>query len=1125
MRAKKIRPEFIFCIAMVLLAVSPLTMGIALSQDKEPDLWEQTLEEFKDLAVEKTYEKLDESFSEFSGTGIEPISKAQKILEVVDILGNLETSYNKIVAAQPSQQASIDFLEGVASLLDTLSCAPVPLVTDFFGWYATGIRQCVTLLKQLSVQIQQTCLLAVKEGDLDFALYNGGEEVVQELLRKQRQDALAASAAKTVARRQAWLKRKAQEIDSFCPTGNAETDPGKGFSLFVKGLVEALEKGVGKEGEFAGQFDRILSYTKFRYRALFEVTVPRDRLEEDYSTWMAGLVVAAKETLATLQAHVPLLREAADKVAAAQRALNYVRYIVADIGDDTEKETLSNLDGTAPPLWTLIGTLKTGIPSGEPVLTREGALQRFDDLVADHDRVATATQLRDDASEFLQQAMDFRQAMLDKLTAWKAAQPTAGTPYQTITSRPETTDLSADAVTEAVRRFPRGVDPRLQCRTVVKNVVEREEEVDGKTVLRTYYQFAEGGPHFQFDTAGDPQGILSAAPEAVTGLKGGYGSFTASTAGYPSFSYSLGVDYPTSDVTLQEGTLERKFSSTVHEYQGITLTPSVVRLFTPSTEWDTASDSTQVSVKYDFSKGTAYQVNPEEGNLRVTSSNEAVIGVEDARITHPHYGFGTFNLLAGEPGECEVVFSIVNDLGNEIHSSTVDDPADVLAARSLTVKSNRVRIYAGNVSLEGVPMEFTDEGAVILRGGVKVNAGDTLELRVDVEGPGDLSGYECQWLRYPGLTLYPEVEYPVTAFVGDVSTNRLKVPVGTKPGTSFYMMVKIRPSGSATPVFTGVVPGVQVAPAKLSQVSLFVGFPGEDPSLPEEPRLLNELHLFLSRTLYQPNVEVFPAGYFSDVLNGTVTKDVYRSTDYMDTVGLFHRYTNLMHVPGILQASSRADSATQDYFHFIKPIGIGVTALYSNSWAYSTQVYVDNDRGCVRSGNAIQVYVDRLSLEGLQFRKAAAGEPFALRLNVPTEGDLSDYECLWSLTAGVEGLAAEVTGFVKGADGVWSSENLWSIASDLAGQTVSVDVAIRYKGSLFALGKDRVTLSIVAPLLSDVNADGTLTLADVILILKIINGQPTAGETVRMAADISQDSRIGLEEAVHLLHEIAQMRD
>ncbi len=409
---------------------------------------------------------------------------------------------------------------------------------------------------------------------------------------------------------------------------------------------------------------------------------------------------------------------------------------------------------------------------------------------------------------------------------------------------------------------------------------------------------------------------------------------------------------------------------------------------------------------------------------------------------------------------------------HHINFNIVDDAGDTLASQALQATSNEVRVFAGEYSLEDIPLETTETGTPINRIRAYEHAGHVMELRVEVDGPINMSGYECRWDKLLGSGLYPEVDSAVTAFVGNTSTNYLRIPADTMLGSAYWLEVSIRPSGGYTDVFEGVVPGIQVRYAKVNGTSFFVGF-----AEGEQPHLLNELHLFTSRTYYRAEIEIFPAGYFTDEPNNDVTKDVYRRSDYIDTVGYFHKYTDLMYLPGILWDSTKISQ--NDYFHFIKPVNTGTTALYTVSWAYSTKVYIEGDPGYVRSANSLQAYTDPMALNVPQYGwEVPARSTQALRVDVETEGGLGDYECVWSTTPDAGGLGANVTDFVQGVDTNWYSENQWIVPSGIDGQQLTVDVAIRYKGTQTELGKDNTQATIMPGFPGDVNGNGSVDLAD-----------------------------------------------
>jgi YD repeat-containing protein len=57
----------------------------------------------------------------------------------------------------------------------------------------------------------------------------------------------------------------------------------------------------------------------------------------------------------------------------------------------------------------------------------------------------------------------------------------------------------------------------------------------------------------------------------------------------------------------------------------------------------------------------------------------------------------------------------------------------------------------------------------------------------------------------------------------------------------------------------------------------------------------------------------------------------------------------------------------------------------------------------------------------------------------------------------------------------------------------------------------------------DINNDGSVTLADAVLVLQVISGVPPA-TSVKNAADVNSDGKIGLAEVIFILQKIAGMR-
>ena len=203
----------------LVLAVSGLLPKVADAQDGEPPPWEQepwdvVLQSFQELAQQSAYDKLDEEFTQL-GTDVLPIQRTQKILDVIGKLDNIKTYYESVIAAEPSQQAGIDFLEGVAAGLTVLADVPVPLVGQFLEFYAWGINECVIMLRQIDETLRETCIKLVNAGITDFAVYQKYEPQVQALLKKKQQEELAKRASRAVAEKKRLLERKKSRSRRF----------------------------------------------------------------------------------------------------------------------------------------------------------------------------------------------------------------------------------------------------------------------------------------------------------------------------------------------------------------------------------------------------------------------------------------------------------------------------------------------------------------------------------------------------------------------------------------------------------------------------------------------------------------------------------------------------------------------------------------------------------------------------------------------------------------------------------------------------------------------------------------------------------------------------------------------
>jgi YD repeat-containing protein len=74
-----------------------------------------------------------------------------------------------------------------------------------------------------------------------------------------------------------------------------------------------------------------------------------------------------------------------------------------------------------------------------------------------------------------------------------------------------------------------------------------------------------------------------------------------------------------------------------------------------------------------------------------------------------------------------------------------------------------------------------------------------------------------------------------------------------------------------------------------------------------------------------------------------------------------------------------------------------------------------------------------------------------------------------------------------------------------------------------AVGNRISKISTTSVLKGDINNDGTVTLADAVLILQVISGLPPAA-SVNNAADVNSDGKVGLPEALYILQKAAGAR-
>lgn len=120
-------------------------------------------------------------------------------------------------------------------------------------------------------------------------------------------------------------------------------------------------------------------------------------------------------------------------------------------------------------------------------------------------------------------------------------------------------------------------------------------------------------------------------------------------------------------------------------------------------------------------------------------------------------------------------------------------------------------------------------------------------------------------------------------------------------------------------------------------------------------------------------------------------------------------------------------------------------------------------------------------------------------------GDVLTFR-VWDRSAGIEYAGSDIVftaGAPVGGYGLSPLPPLWS------------------DGSVYLLD---LAVAASAALAGDINHDATVDLADAILALRILSGQPPALPSLPKAADISGDGRIGLPEVLFILQKVAGLR-
>jgi YD repeat-containing protein len=71
---------------------------------------------------------------------------------------------------------------------------------------------------------------------------------------------------------------------------------------------------------------------------------------------------------------------------------------------------------------------------------------------------------------------------------------------------------------------------------------------------------------------------------------------------------------------------------------------------------------------------------------------------------------------------------------------------------------------------------------------------------------------------------------------------------------------------------------------------------------------------------------------------------------------------------------------------------------------------------------------------------------------------------------------------------------------------------------------NRTAYTVTGAVLGDIDNDGNVTIADAILVCRVMSGMPITGLAIASAIDVNSDGKIGLVEAIYILQKVAGMR-
>lgn len=1093
----------LFLLSIIILSAFLLNPLYASATDEEPESgWDM----FRDVATDEFYSALDDQFSQFSGVGVK--DKIDKINESIETAQNFLSYFNDVLGAEPTRKADIEALnglaDGIAGITDLVNKLPEPgpSLASFFTFYAEGIRAAAAMMGKLSESLRQKAIEAAELGNWNFSLYPGAisDEEIAAIRRMKEQEQLARRAKARVSAKIAHLQAKSAQIQAFTDTG---------YAAFIASFVAAVETQAHRERPNTLVLDRMTRTFKSDYDLVFETTVPRDALEEQYTGEIDTLLADGRAVAAHAANYWAELRKAEAFCNGAENALD----LVADLPDRPSDAALrSDLAAVRADIDELRNRSVTFEGAVSTPADAEGRFSAIADAYTA--LLAEAEAISGDAATVRDQAITYKN---NAIHAWEDAENEqsgqVGTPCGITVSLGNVETLGANAATEVLLGYPEEAPLSISIPTVVVKQVMKEVDENGQAVLRRYFRIEAGANIATATMSVDKWGVVSVSSGSVRGVKAGTTTVLGSVQGYqgapaggdytPEEYYAFRTAHPLT-------TLEDSVTVNVHEFIGLRflftlgdrgeVEGNAIDLFTTDNASLFASNSARIITYCQFmnSLGSLYEMRPDSFSA-VTEVVHSDAGVVPSGSWYSNYAY---DVSAGSPGTCDLAF-------------TLKDGDTPVYSQSATCTVNHVTLHVGGSS------DPSAWGA---------QPSDIVPLLITVEGDADLGGYECDWVNIYAADNEAALNGGRTGFQTGQMENELFFP--TQATTDGRLRINVyqkdmrdeeyqkRGLVFGTDYTGGADVGIHLVPPELTRLELHVkhernGRTIESPVWRPDLEALSSyaapsIHLF-NWGAYQPTrpIDIVERGYYTESLTPDVA-EIFQDAQREQTAAILdpeappYIYKNTMVWPDEVTLSVERYNYTDEK--------VGQCTVTINAPAGDSPNYYCPEG--IEGVNSLVVYADRATLERPRYGtwEFTAGRVAALRIDVETVGILEDYEVLWSLDSDVGGLSAEPTDFVEEEEGLWYSTTEWAVPRAGA---VSVRAQIRRKSSQVILGADFYDATIVA--------DVEYGLEDAIAGLKMLCGldpQPIGyyGE------DIDADGHAGLAEAAFVLQKVAGMR-